>query len=195
MTCEKRPSLNPAKSEPIVGKAECEFAAKSPRFFQNQKVGAFSDSLSWQYKLDRFAGNVVFEDEFAAKRALLSMGIREAGSANEALPAPWYAGKPFERGDIRLPISLRIACTADIKPEEGVLSRHLWVRGGSRGRRGGRGGQRTWGQGREGMHPYWGNVLLRSVCLSRMRMCLSHQRFVGFELRSLSFVSLGLTTS
>jgi hypothetical protein len=118
------------------------------------------------HRLTRFAGNVVFEDEFAAKRALLSMGTREAGSANEALPAPWYAGKPFERGDIKLPISLRIACTADVKPEEGVVSRHLWVRGGGRGRGRGRGGQRTWGQGREGMHQHWGNVLSKCTPVS-----------------------------
>ncbi|GAQ89682.1 hypothetical protein KFL_005500050 [Klebsormidium nitens] len=92
--------------------------------------------------------NIVFEDEFAAKRALLTIGTQEPGSANEALPAPWYAGKPFERDDLRLPLSLRIACTADVKPEEGVVSRHLWIRDGGRGQGRGRGGGRGRGASR-----------------------------------------------
>lgn len=112
----------------------------APDYADITKITWFADS----HQMEPLAGNVVFEDEFAAKRALLSMGTQEPGSANEALPAPWYVGKPFEREDLRLPLSFRIACTADVKPETGVVSRHLWIRDGGRGQGRGRG----WGRGR-----------------------------------------------
>lgn len=75
--------------------------------------------------------NVVFEDAFSAKRALLALGSPEQGASPASPPhpqaaAPWYKGNPFAKGPLLLPLSLRIACTEDVKPASGVVSRNLW---------------------------------------------------------------------
>eukprot|EP00897_Mesotaenium_endlicherianum_P001183 jgi/Mesen1/11065/ME000099S10521 len=46
------------------------------------------------------------------------------------------AGKPFAKGQLKLPISLRAACVGDVKPATGTITRDLWVTPGAGPRRG-----------------------------------------------------------
>ncbi|CAL8462820.1 g2354 [Coccomyxa elongata] len=89
--------------------------------------------------IDDSSCNVLFEDDYTAKRALVGRGKPlppdntapdtaglDPTDINNA-PFLWHKGEDFKKGSTAIPLMYRMATTADVKPPHGKkFSRYLW---------------------------------------------------------------------
>ena len=85
--------------------------------------------------LNDSSANVVFGDEGTAKRAIAGLGVPMStedlpeGAVNDAsaIEFLWHKGNDFHKAGSDIPLVFRIATVLDVKPNEKVPSRRLWV--------------------------------------------------------------------
>ncbi|KAK3256275.1 hypothetical protein CYMTET_34581, partial [Cymbomonas tetramitiformis] len=78
---------------------------------------------------------VTFQDNFTAKRVIMQMGklisqddlkAAETGVISDELLLQWHKGPDFLKNGTKIPLTFRVATTADVKPAGKVRSRYLW---------------------------------------------------------------------